>query len=106
MLLFYAPWCKNCKAFHPKYEEVAKKLKEKNPKLRLAKIDATENEVESVDISGFPTVKFYTLEIKKIKIHQIIMVIEVLKILLNSLKTNAVTPIVYEKEKKEEKKDD
>ena len=59
MLLFYAPWCGHCKALHPKYEEVAKKLKAKNPKLLMAKIDATENEVENINISGFPTVKFY-----------------------------------------------
>ena len=59
MLVFYAPWCGHCKQLLPNYEEAAKKLKAKNPKIVLAKMDATENEVESVTITGFPTIKFY-----------------------------------------------
>ena len=59
MVLFYSPWCYHCKALLPKYEEVAKKLKVKNPKLLLTKINAIENEVESIDDYGFPKIKFY-----------------------------------------------
>ncbi len=59
MVVFYAPWCGHCKKFLPEYEEAAKKLKEKNPKILLARMDATENEVESVTVTGFPTIKFY-----------------------------------------------
>ena len=105
MLLFYAPWCGHCKALHPKYEEVAKKLKEKNPKLRLAKIDATENEVESVSISGFPTVKFYPGD-KKDKAPLDYNGDRSVEDIIKFIKTNAATKIVYEEEKKEEKKDE
>ena len=105
MLLFYAPWCGHCKALHPKYEEVAKKLKEKNPKLRLAKIDATENEVESVSISGFPTVKFYPGD-KKDKAPLDYNGDRSVDDIIKFIKTNAATKIIYEEEKKEEKKEE
>ena len=59
MLVFYAPWSGQCKQLLTKYEEAAKKLKPKNPKIVLAKIDAFENEVENMTITGFPTIKFY-----------------------------------------------
>ena len=78
MIFFYSPWISQCNELHPKYEDVAKKLKEKNPKLVLAKCNATENEVESVNISGFPTVKFYPGNKKDQA--PLIMVIEVLMI--------------------------
>ena len=104
MLLFYAPWCGHCKALHPKYEEVAKKLKEKNPKLVMAKIDATENEVESVNISGFPTVKFYPGN-KKDKAPLDYNGDRSVEDIIKFIKTNAATPIVYEEAKKEEKEE-
>ena len=65
MLLFYAPWCTHCKELIPKYEEIAKKLKNKNPKLLIAKIDGTENEIESIAITGFPTLMFFPGNKKK-----------------------------------------
>ena len=65
MVLFYAPWCGHCKSLHPKYEKMAKKLKPKNKKLLIAKIDYTENEVENISIEGFPTIKFYPANKKK-----------------------------------------
>ena len=105
MLLFYAPWCGHCKALHPKYEEVAKKLKAKNPKLVLAKIDATENEVESVNISGFPTVKFYPGN-KKDKAPLDYNGDRSVDDIIKFIKTNAATPIVYDEEKKDDKKEE
>ena len=59
MVVFYAPWCGHCKKLIPEYEKVAKKLKEKNPKLILAKMDATENEYEGLEVMSFPTIKFF-----------------------------------------------
>jgi len=105
MLLFYAPWCGHCKALHPKYEEVAKKLKAKNPKLLMAKIDATENEVEDINISGFPTVKFYPGD-KKNKVPLDYNGDRSVDDIIKFIKTNAHTPIVYDEEKTEEKKEE
>ena len=104
MLLFYAPWCGHCKALHPKYEEVAKKLKEKNPKLLLAKIDATENEVENINISGFPTVKFYPGN-KKNKAPIDYNGDRSVNDMIKFIKTNAATPIIYDEDAKETKAD-
>ena len=71
----------------------------------MAKIDATENEVESVNISGFPTVKFYPGN-KKDKDPLDYNGDRSVEDIIKFIKTNAATPIVYEEEKKEEKKED
>ena len=104
MLLFYAPWCGHCKALHPKYEKKKKKLKEKNPKLLLAKIDATENEVENINISGFPTVKFYPGN-KKNKAPIDYNGDRSVNDMIKFIKTNAATPIIYDEDAKETKAD-
>ena len=59
VVLFYSPWCYHCKALLPKYEEVAKILKQKNKNLILTKINAIDNEVESIDNYDFPQIKLY-----------------------------------------------
>lgn len=59
ILLFYAPWCTHCKELSPKYENVAKRLKNKNPKLLVAKIDGSQNDIDNIFISGFPTIMFF-----------------------------------------------
>jgi len=58
LIEFYAPWCGHCQHLTPIYESVATRLKE-NSNLVIAKMDATANEVESVLIEGFPTIRFY-----------------------------------------------
>merc|ERR1719168_455880 len=60
---FYAPWCGHCKKLEPVYREVAKKL-EGVSSLIIAKIDATANDVEGVDVEGFPTIKLWRADNK------------------------------------------
>ncbi len=59
VILFYSPICYKCKALLQKYEIVAEKLKEKNQKIRFAKIDGIENEVETIDDHTFPKIRIY-----------------------------------------------
>lgn len=58
---FYAPWCGYCQDFAPIYEEAAKKIKEVNDTILVAKLNADEfDEVaESYDIEGLPTIKWF-----------------------------------------------
>ena len=102
MLVFYAPWCGHCKQLLPKYEEAAKKLKEKNPKIVLAKMDATENEVESVHITGFPTIKFYPGN-KKSSPPMDYNGERTTDAIIKFIQTNAFNKVVLDEEKKEEK---
>jgi len=61
-LQFHAPWCGHCKALAPKFEELGLVFKEqKVESVVVAKMDATENDIDhpDVDIQGFPTLKLF-----------------------------------------------
>merc|ERR1712107_61482 len=60
-LMFYAPWCGHCKAVAPIWDELGQKYSEKGD-LVIAKLDSTKNEIEGVDIEGFPTIKMFKKE--------------------------------------------
>merc|ERR1719238_611836 len=55
---FYAPWCGHCKSLAPVWEKLAAEF-DKNEDVIIAKIDSTANEVEGVQVSGFPTLKLF-----------------------------------------------
>ena len=59
LVLFYTNNCLHCKVLFPKYEKLAKKIKEKNNEIIFTKINMAENEIENEDILSFPCIKLY-----------------------------------------------
>jgi len=59
LVKIYAPWCGHCKSIAPHFVEAATALKS-NPNIVLADFDGTLNEVEGVEISGYPTILWYS----------------------------------------------
>ena len=61
---FHAPWCAHCKYMAPQYQKAANKLKDHDPPVHLAKLDATSSTqvADKYKIKAYPTLIFFVDE--------------------------------------------
>ena len=60
-----APWCGHCKELAPIWDELGEHFADTQD-LTIAKIDATNNELPSVEVHGYPNLKFITKDTNEV----------------------------------------
>ncbi len=65
IFLLDAPWCGHCKQLAPIWDQLAEHFAE-NEDVVIAKMDSTKNEVETVSVQSFPTLKFISKDTNEV----------------------------------------
>ncbi|XP_026333543.1 thioredoxin domain-containing protein 5 [Hyposmocoma kahamanoa] len=60
-IMFYAPWCRHCTAFHPIWLELAELVNTQGSKFAIAQVDCTVHSklCQENDITGYPTLLYF-----------------------------------------------
>ena len=61
-----APWCGHCKQLAPIWDELAEHFAS-DEDIVIAKMDSTKNEVDGVQVTGFPTLKIFMKETNEVR---------------------------------------
>eukprot|EP00400_MALV-I_sp_L67-5_P000380 gene380-491_t len=62
---FYAPWCGHCTKFKPVYEEFARKITSASKDVVIARMDASVNDVEGLEVGGYPSLRLWRADRKE-----------------------------------------
>lgn len=67
LIEFYAPWCGYCKKLAPEYEQLARTFELDDHRVRIMKLDASQNDFPEVyQVDGYPTI-YYVPSVNKDK---------------------------------------